>query len=1001
MAYRFSFDLGISSIGWAVIELDGKQLPSKVSDLGVRKFSSGREPKSQAPLAATRRQQRHMRRQRDRYLRRRSKLLNALTRLKLMPSDPEERRIVAACRHKSMQNDLAGFRDPSPYHLRAKALDAPISPYSLGRVLFDLNQHRGFLSNRKAEVSESKDFYQGIEGLENDIAKHIDRRGGTGTLGSYFSERLQQQLPVRDNRSKADGTSLLRVNLQTTRKMYVEEFDQIKAAQQNHQNLSDDDWEALKKIIFCQRPLAPVEKGSCSLYPHLPAPSNQRAYKADPLFQTYRIWQDINNLKIISPSAGVVRHLSDDERDVTFNLLRSQKSITFKSLKSKLKLEHSDYFNLESAKNGKLKGAETIISFMKLAEFSENWKSVSDEQMSDLIEILQSENDESKLIDVLTSKFNLSNSCANELMSVKLEPGTSRFCTQALSDLIRVMAETCIDSETNRYPSSTEAIKELSPALSKDKSSRLQYYAAAIPGIGLHQKHRTSDLEREFGVIGNPTVHIALNQLRLVTNALVERYGEPESIHIEIARDLKMNKDQKANYERSIRANRKLKEEFSEIARKAKSRANPDSREDFQRYKLWKELSEDPTSRCCPYTGTPISLSMLFSEKVNIEHILPRSRSMDDSMANLTISTRDANKIKGNLTPFEYFEKTKDESGYEALLKRVAHLPKNKQWRFLPDAVAQLNDQDGWLSSMLNDTKYLSRLAAQYLGTICEKVQVSPGRLTAKARGQWFGQTIQKDRDTDERHHALDAVVVGLIDKSMILKSQKASAKNDRGQTYRGLELVPPIDRNQLLAQTLQQYERLTVSWAVDHGPEAPLHREQPKKHKDERVVKHLAEQTNSIDFIAIKHQQGSVCHTNYYDKGGIHFVDFWVVPEKQKNGRYKQKITAIPVPYFHSNKDNLHTKKTVKPHPAAKFYMRIYKRDTICVTHKGRRVVARVSQIKPSKGNECIKCTPVNNPEGPEFRISISFSVFLKENVKKLWVSPDGKIKNRTALEA
>src|SRR3546814_16809824 len=54
----------------------------------------------------------------------------------------------------------------------------------------------------------------------------------------------------------------------------------------------------------------------------------------------------------------------------------------------------------------------------------------------------------------------------------------------------------------------------------------------------------SSDLERQHGRIANPTVHIGLNQLRRLLNALIEEYGKPAEIVVELARELKLSREE-------------------------------------------------------------------------------------------------------------------------------------------------------------------------------------------------------------------------------------------------------------------------------------------------------------------------------------------------------------------------------------------------------------------------------------------------------------------------
>lgn len=143
MDWRLGIDLGASSLGWCAIELDGDGRPFRILALGSRIFSDGRDPKSKQSLAADRRLARAMRRGRDRYLQRRTALLDHLTKLGLFP--PEE---DSAAR--------AALQDLDPFALRARALDHALTPHELGRALFQLNQRRGFKSNRRADRKDGE-----------------------------------------------------------------------------------------------------------------------------------------------------------------------------------------------------------------------------------------------------------------------------------------------------------------------------------------------------------------------------------------------------------------------------------------------------------------------------------------------------------------------------------------------------------------------------------------------------------------------------------------------------------------------------------------------------------------------------------------------------------------------------------------------------------------------------------------------------------------------------
>jgi CRISPR-associated endonuclease Csn1 len=177
--YRLGLDLGSNSIGWCALRLDDGGEPCGLLDMGVRVYPDSRNPKDGSSLAAQRRGPRAMRRNRDRYLQRRRKLLNALTRFGLMPADNVARKAVT---------------ETDPYKLRVEALHRRLEFNELGRVLFHLNQHRGFKSNRKVDRVDNEG------GLIKDAAAKTLaalQRDGFATIGSWLADRHVKRQGVR------------------------------------------------------------------------------------------------------------------------------------------------------------------------------------------------------------------------------------------------------------------------------------------------------------------------------------------------------------------------------------------------------------------------------------------------------------------------------------------------------------------------------------------------------------------------------------------------------------------------------------------------------------------------------------------------------------------------------------------------------------------------------------------------------------------------------------
>jgi CRISPR-associated endonuclease Csn1 len=312
MSYRLALDLGTNSIGWCALHLDSKNRPCGILGMGVRIFPDGRDAKSQASLAADRRLKRQMRRMRDRYLRRREQFMNALIRHGLMPVSEQERK------------DLELL---DPYALRAKGLDSPLTLHELGRALFHLNQRRGFRSNRRTDKGEDsgkrKPAIQKLRGLM--------AQAGARSLGEFLHGRRVRGLTVR-TRLQGKGAKA-GYDFYPERSLVEEEFDALWAEQAKHHSALDGAAkDELKDILFFQRPLKPVDPGRCTF-----EPGERRAPQALPVAHRFRIFQELNHLRVVSPELAE-RPLSLAERNLLAEKLLQGKDMSFDAMRRALKL---------------------------------------------------------------------------------------------------------------------------------------------------------------------------------------------------------------------------------------------------------------------------------------------------------------------------------------------------------------------------------------------------------------------------------------------------------------------------------------------------------------------------------------------------------------------------------------------------------------------------------------------------------------------------------------
>lgn len=800
--YRLGLDLGTNSIGWALLRLDGEGEPCGLLDFGAHTFHDGRDPTSQQSLTADRRLARGERRRRDRYLQRRRQLQALLSDYGLLPISRDERKDLG--RH-------------NPYTLRARALDGPLKPHELGRTLFHMNQRRGFKSNRLSGEEDEKERGKIAERIGK-LREQIDpETPGKRTLGEWLHRRHARGKPVRFRPESAI--------FYPTRDMYEQEFDAIRGAQEQNQTLTPSQWDALREIIIAQRPLKPVEVGRCTL-----DPSEPRERKALPLAQEFRIYQEVNNLRICEPGQRKERPLQEDERETLIQILLSGSDVQFSSLAKKIGVDEQTRINLASEKRKKLDGNATAKRLRKKDLFGKRWNELPGEFQNNIVKaLLNEQRDDDELITTAQREWNLDKETAQKLSHTRLPQGTVHLGETALSKITPELAKGLRYDEAVRrhYPHHSD--------LSGDgQSSELPYYGKILQRYVVGGGKEGDEAARH-GRIGNPTVHIGLNRLRKLVNEIITHYGKPDSIVIELARDLKNSlEDRKEIAKRQAEA-QEANEKRSEAITAANVQPTPLM---MRKVRLWEEQAVGATKQC-PFCGGNISINQALSERTEIEHLLPFSRTLDDSMANKVLAHTECNRRKGNRSPIEAFGA--EESGkyeYAGILERARGLPGNKAWRFNEDAMERYEREErGFLNRQLNETRYLSRVAREYMTSICpkESVYVVTGQLTAMLRGKWGittgkllgnGEIVDersKNRN-DHRHHAVDALVIALTSRSLLQRVATLAGQNREAGIERLLANFPKPWDGFSHEEIRQRLARVVVSHRPEHGLAGQLH---------------------------------------------------------------------------------------------------------------------------------------------------------------------------------
>ena len=1100
--YRLGLDLGTNSIGWAMLALNQENQPYKILDAGVRIFSDGRNPKDGTPLAVARRDARGMRRRRDRFLARKSKLMNCLIRFELMPKDEIGRKKLESL---------------NPYELRSKALDEALSPSELARAIFHLGQRRGFKSNRKEQVAEDKKPSETKKNQEYLAKKIIET--SSRTLGEFFyKERILKELTTR---AKPDESGLY-----PTRDMYENEFDEIKKSQFQIQKLSEENWQEIRKIIFDQRPLAAQEKGVCQFinkFNSLPNWANQafenylnsnkknskakglpRAYLGLPSYQKFRILSEINNLKIIKNNREEILLDAQQKRKLV-EYLHEKKSVNFSSLRKQIGFGADEFkFNFEGGKRDKFDGNATEIFLKDQEYFGEKWRSFSLNQQDEIVEFLLDSEDENLIYQKALNDWKLSEEQALKIKKVtpnNFKSGVGNLSKELLQKLV---AE--IEEKNCRYD---EAIKNLGFHHSKKEFGEIQdhldYYGRVLQASTVPVKYGAKE-EIDFGKIANPTVHVALNQLRKVVNSLIKENGNPSEITIELARDLKISKDEKREIEKKQGDNQK---ENEILEKDLKNLSKKNSYENRLKLKLFYELEKANNGvACCPYSGKTINIANLFSQEVEIEHILPFAKTYDDSIANKTIAYRSENQRKGNRSPFEAFG--------DSTFERIKNLPRNKSWRFYENAMEKFKDESTFQNNQLNDTRYLSKIARQYLAQICDpnKIKVANGKLTSLLRHHWGLNSIlnknlnaqenqatnisneviaeeiidaetgkvfiektkksekknqkPKNRD-DHRHHAVDAIVIAMTETRLL---QQISRDNSRGHDLDRLVINVPSHWNRFREDAVVAIEKIIVSHKPDQSTNSALHSqtsygilknkiadEDRKKQsfnvvfsksggitslnkneieriRDKKIRKDLADLTKDISkdkkdekkllyalqqfsketgvknvrildkiqtAVRIDHGKNNQLSKAISPDNKSH-ISLWRMPNGEiitdvvsslkmtsiyeileKDGMYiinKNKRFSTDQPY-----------EKLKPHPAAKLIIRLFKDDMVRLEKNRKIITAKITSIPDSTQCSYAIHTSFSSNKEAKGTFYLNKNTLIDKKLRKIFVSPSGKV--------
>ncbi|HBO38256.1 MAG TPA: type II CRISPR RNA-guided endonuclease Cas9 [Pasteurellaceae bacterium] len=728
--YILGLDLGIASVGWAAVLVDKDEAPTGLLDCGVRTFERAEVPKTGDSLALARRQARSTRR----LIRRRVHRLLRLRRLFKREGLLTTADFDAAGLVHGLPNDV--------WALRVKGLDHKLEAKEWAAVLLHLVKHRGYLSQRKSEAqSDNKELGRLLAGVHNNhialqspeyrtaaelAIKYLAPKTKTGhyrNKGGDYSHTfnrldIQQELHLLFKQQRILGNPFVSAEFEA-------QIDDLLMVQRDALQGN-----AILKML-----------GVCTF-----EPSEYKAAKNTYSAERFVWLTKLNNLRI--QHNGDERELNEDERALLLDEPYQKNKLSYKQVRTRLNLPEKATFKglrYGGEEDGLSAEAKTILVEMKAYH---QIRQVLDK--AGLTTEWQSLKTQPEKLDAIGTAFSLYKTDTD--IAEHLAP--FHFSEPVLNALLEGI------NFSQFIQLSLKALNKILPEMEKGH----RYDEACTLIYGDHHGTKATSKQHLLPVIPadeirNPVVLRALSQARKVINAIVRCYGSPLRVHIETGREVgKSHKDrqeiekfQEKNRKERDRAIAKFKEYFPDFVGEPKGN-------DILKLRLYEQQHGQ-----CLYTGADIDKNLLLQKGyVEIDHALPFSRTWDDSFNNKVLVLGHANQNKRHYTPYEWLDGAGNSERWRKFVARVT----NCAFSFAKKQRVMLQelDEDGFKERNLNDTRYVARFLCGFIedkmlleGKGKKRVFASNGQITALLRSRWG---LKKVREENDRHHALDAIVV-------------------------------------------------------------------------------------------------------------------------------------------------------------------------------------------------------------------------------------------------
>ncbi|MDG2958939.1 type II CRISPR RNA-guided endonuclease Cas9 [Exercitatus varius] len=727
--YILGLDLGIASVGWAVIEIDQQENPLRIIDVGVRTFERAEVPKTGDSLALERRLARSTRR----LIRRRAhRLLRAKRLLK--------REGLLRAEDFSSPTELQHL-PINAWELRVKGLTHKLERKEWAAVLLHLIKHRGYLSQRKNESkTDNKELGSLLKGVKENhrLLQSNDYRSPAELAVKKFKEDTGH---IRNQRGEYTHT-FDRLDLHSELQLL---FNIQRELGNPYTSISLE--QQVSTLLMSQKKALSGEAilkmlGKCT-HEKTEYKAAKNTYSAERF-----VWlTKLNNLRILEN--GTERGLTESERQLVINQPYEKSKFTYAQLRKLLELSDNAIFkdlryikdNVESAILMEMKAFHAIRKALENNGLKTEWQGLATKP---------------ELLDEIGTAFSL----------YKTDEDITKYLNNKLPKPV-------LDALLNNIgfdkfiQLSLQCLRKILPLM--EQGQRYDEACKAIYGDHHGKQKREENLylpQIPTDEIRNPVVLRTLSQARKVINGVIRLYGSPARVHIETGREVgksfqerhEIKKCQDENRNQRESAVKKFKEFFPDFSGEPKT-------QDILKMRLY-ELQQGKSL----YSGKEIDLTRLLENNyVEIDHALPFSRTWDDSLNNKVLVFKNENQNKGSQTPYEWLGGEENSERWKMFVALVngSRFSYTKKQRIL----VQKLDEDGFKKRNLNDTRYVARFLCEFitnnmllLGKDKNKVFASNGQITALLRRRWG---LSKNREENDRHHAVDAIIVACSTVSM------------------------------------------------------------------------------------------------------------------------------------------------------------------------------------------------------------------------------------------